>query len=335
MDSLKQRTKAGLDSLTVHPKLKSTAGNLSKTIEGYSINIDKVSNIDIPELSLPPFDDSGIPNVNMGNLSPDLNADIDLPGGLPEVALPTEQLNNVSQASQGLSQDVNALKEGSLDEVQQLPSTIEQRATNIDAVNELASHTESIESLKSTQGPEALKEQMIEQVSNQAIDHFEGKGEVLKETMDKISKYKMMYSSVSSLSDLPKRPPNPMKEKPFIERVIPGIAFQISFKYSWQMDFAPYMGYRYNGKINAGLGWNQRLAFTGEEALNSQARVYGPRVFGEYLLMEGLTGRLEVETMNTFVPPLLKQTTNPSEGHREWVLAVIAGIKKTTRYTNG
>lgn len=54
-----------------------------------------------------------------------------------------------------------------------------------------------------------------------------------------------------------------MKEKPLIERIVPGIALQVQKKGDDLMvDFNAYAGYRFTGRITAGLGWNQRVAST-------------------------------------------------------------------------
>ena len=94
-----------------------------------------------------------------------------------------------------------------------------------------------------------------------AIDHFAGKQEQLKAAMDKMAKYKQKYSSVSSIKDLPKRPPNAMKGKPLVERLVPGLFFQFQQKNYNLFDFNPYLGYKLSGRFTSGLGWNQRYAY--------------------------------------------------------------------------
>jgi hypothetical protein len=44
-----------------------------------------------------------------------------------------------------------------------------------------------------------------------------GKEQVLMKAMDELGKPKTKYDQVKTLTDLKKRPPNPMKGKPFIE----------------------------------------------------------------------------------------------------------------------
>ena len=124
-----------------------------------------------------------------------------------------------------------------------------------------------------------------------------------------------------------------MKGKPLIERIIPGIAFQIQRKgEDMLVDFGPYAGYRFTGRITAGLGWNQRVAYTVDHnAFNSSARVFGPRMFGEYKLWKGFSPRAEVEVMNTQTP-VLTRTPTVDPPTREWVWGAFVGIKKEYKF---
>jgi hypothetical protein len=183
---------------------------------------------------------------------------------------------------------------------------------------------------KQLEDPNALKQEAQQQVVKQAVNHFAGKEEQLKQAMDKMAKYKAKYSSVNSIKDLPKKRPNEMKGKPFIERLRPGIAFQIQKKNDLLVDFNPYLGYRVTGRLTSGLGWNQRVAFVRWNQYNTEARIFGPRVYTEYRLWKGFSPRAEIEVMNTYVPPIFK--TAPDNGGREWVWSYMIGLKKEYRF---
>jgi hypothetical protein len=215
---------------------------------------------------------------------------------------------------------------------------IETAATNIDGVNAVKKQldaggfeqSEMGAIVKNAQDPEAMKqvaiEQVKEEVKREAFNHFAGKEQVLQAAMDQISKYKQKYSSISSLSEIKKVPPNPMKGKPFIERVVPGIAIQIHTKNYLNFDFNPYAAYRLSGRLSVGLGWNQRLAMDwSNKSVVGKGRVYGPRIFGEFKLPKGFAIRQEFEEMNTPVPTYLIGT---SEGTRQWVFTSMTGLKK-------
>ena len=145
--------------------------------------------------------------------------------------------------------------------------------------------------------------------------------------MDKLSKYKQKYSSVSSLKDLPKRPPNPMKGKPFVERLVPGLYFQYQQKNFFLIDVNPYLGYKLSGRFTTGLGWNHRYAYDKKtKQWNERSRIFGPRGYVDFKLGKGFIAHLEGESMNSFVPSTI--WGNPDTGHREWVRSFMTGLKK-------
>jgi hypothetical protein len=178
-----------------------------------------------------------------------------------------------------------------------------------------------------------MKEQAVEQIQQAAVDHFAGKEKQLQAAMDQMAKLKNKYSSLNSLTDIPKRRPNEMKGKPLRQRLIPGIGLQIlKATDHFMTDFNPYLGYRFNGKLTAGLGWNQRFAYnTARDNFNSEACVYGPRVYTEYNLGKGFFPRVELEVLNTFVPPYVRQLAADG-GERQWVPGAFLGMKKEFRF---
>src|SRR5690606_40766701 len=54
--------------------------------------------------------------------------------------------------------------------------------------------------------------------------------------------------------------------------------------------------------------------------------------FGAYDIGKGFSGRLEAECMNTYVPPQFASRPDSPAG-REWVVGVLAGMKKTYTIT--
>ena len=85
---------------------------------------------------------------------------------------------------------------------------------------------------------------------------------------------------------------------------------------------------RSSNKNNNHLGWNQRIAYnTDNNTFNPNARIFGPRAFGEFKLWKGFSPRAEIEAMNTRVLPI---TQSPSFdlGNREWVFGAFVGMKK-------
>ena len=139
--------------------------------------------------------------------------------------------------------------------------------------------------------------------------------------------------SFNNLEELARRRPNEMHGKPLIERIIPGIALQIQKKNDELLvDFNPYAGYRFTGKIMGGFGWNYRFAYNMTTSeFNRDARIYGPRIFGEYKLLQGFSPRAEAELMNTYVPPFAR-TSGIDLRERQWVWGVFVGVKKDYKF---
>src|SRR5690606_8886071 len=119
--------------------------------------------------------------------------------------------------------------------------------------------------------------------------------------------------------------PNAMRGKPLIERIVPGIAFQVHRRNEeWLADFNPYAGYRFSGRITGGAGWNYRLAYNKDSrSFPTTFRIYGPRVFGEVKAFKGISGRLEAEWMKTFIPPRFP-SAQVDYSQREWVFSMMA-----------
>ena len=240
-------------------------------------------------------------------------------------------MENVTQQVQVYQEDIKKITEGNFADVEKLPETIEQQATRIEGIDELQKqsgiidqHTTKFDDFKN---PAKGKKKAVELAKKAAVDHFDGKQEKLKAAMEKISKYKQKYSSVSSIKDLPKRPPNVMKGKPFIERLVPGLYFQCQQKNMYLLDVNPYVGYRISGRFTTGAGWNQRYAYDKpSRSFDTRARIFGPRAFVDFKLGKGFIAHVESESMNGFVPSTLRG--NPDTGRKEWVWSFMTGIKK-------
>src|SRR5882757_9522205 len=143
-----------------------------------------------------------------------------------------------------------------------------------------------------------VKDAKPEQVQQMAVDHFAGKEQQLKAAMAQVSEYKQKYSSVKSLADLPKRAPNPLKDKPWIERVVPGVNYFIQFKNTTLVDVNPYLTWKFNPHLSVSAGWNQRIGVhQGNIGTAMADRVYGPRVAVSYLWSHGFICRLAPEAM--------------------------------------
>jgi hypothetical protein len=238
------------------------------------------------------------------------------------------QANAMIDKAQAYQQDVSKIANGDLSQVEEIPKAIENRIASMDEMQELQKQTAQVtqyqDMLAKGNDPEALKAMAKEAAVKYATDHFAGKQEALTAAMDKMSKLKSKYSNVSSLKDLPKRVPNPMKNKPFIERVVPGLVFQIQKANTFMLDLNPTIAWRFTGRLTAGAGWNERLSFEEWNKLVPQDRIFGPRAFTSFAFRKGFSLKAEVEKMNVFLPTFVGTT----EGGRAWVWSVFGGFKK-------
>jgi hypothetical protein len=325
LDQVKTKTIGKLDKIEMTPEMQGPVNEFTQKIKGFNVtdnSLTQIAPIDVPGYSLPEIKGiDGLPDMKgLGNLS--------------DIKTPLGDVSDVSKQVGGLGEDVKNISQGNLNDVQQIPQTIEQQATRIDGMEEIQKSTQAIDGYKDQldmlKSEDALKQQGQDMVKKEAINHFAGKEKELQAAMDKLSKIKQKYGSVQSIRDLPKRPPNAMKGKPFVERLVPGIWLQFQLRDNWLVDFNPYAGYKISGRFVAGLGWNQRFSYDNKQRhFVSKNRVYGPRVFVNCKLGRGFIAHLEQEAMNTFVP--YKITGNPNEGNCEWVWSTMLGMKKTYR----
>ncbi len=289
--------------------------------------------------------DVSIPNTNL-SLSFHNRFDLDIPSlsnPLNVQSMPYGSGLNIPSTDLGSLGNVGDEITQNQGQISQVPTNLreagklaEEQAKNISAVGDIEKELGQVGEITGMAGTlkdqDAMKQELIQQAQQLAVNHFDGKEAQLQEAMKTLSKYKKKYGSLTSLSDIPKRRPNEMREKPLIERLMPGIALQIFRKDDWMVDFNPYVGYRFNTRLTVGAGWNQRVGYNPDNnQFNPDRRVYGPRSYCEFKIGEGFSAHLQIEYMNTFVPPKFS-SHNVDEQGREWVFSTMAGIKKEYRF---
>ena len=330
VDGLKGKVAEKIQSLQLPDELKDKTSELTSLIDNLDVSMPDAT---FPQLSLGDklsLDMNGIDDVLSGGALPDLNNS--LPGNLPnaaDVKLPTEDLSSISDQIRPYHDKITEVVPDNINDV---PSIVEKEAVEAvqldDVQKQIGEAGQLSEMTSQLNNQEAVKEKLKEVAQQQAMDHFAGKEQQLEQAMETLAKYKKKYESVQSLADLPKKLPNPMHDKPFIERLIPGIAIQIHREDAWLFDFNPYFGYRISGKLTAGIGWNQRIAYNFDEMeFQARQKIFGPRTYGEFLVAKGFSARLELEYMKTDVPSQFSSGHTDEQG-REWVFSTMAGLKK-------
>jgi hypothetical protein len=311
VETLKSAVNKGIYDLNLPPELREKASELMSVMNKLDITKPNVLEeyLNVSVLDLP---QTNLPSVNLNNQLPDLPL-IDVGGQVQQYQNTLGQLpTNVDDAVKLAEENVKNI------------SAISDVQGELGKVSEVANMSEKL------RDQEALKKELIQEAQKQVVDHFAGKQEHLNKAMQSISKYKSKFSKTASLNDLPKKAPNEMKGKPLIERIVPGLTFQLQKKNDdLLVDFNLYFGYRFTKRFTSGAGWNQRVGYNMDKNAWSpeEARIYGPRLFSEYKIGKGFSPRVELELMNTFVPPYLNNTKS-DPGSREWVWGAFVGIKK-------
>lgn len=320
---LKSKTTGKLNALDLPPQYKEPVQAMAKNVDAFSLNSNaiEIPGVEIPGYELPKLDGLNLPNGDISKFTT-----------LPKIETPVGDLSKVTENLKGVQEDVKSITSGNVGDVKELPKTLENQAGKMEGVQELQKQSGIIDETKGkldiVKDPSSGKEKAVEMAKEVAIDHFAGKDQQLKAAMDQMAKYKQKYSSMSSIKDLPKRPPNAMKGKPFIERLVPGLYFQFQQKRFNLFDFNPYVGYRISGRFTAGAGWNERFARDKKlDTWNPNGRIYGPRAFVDFRVFRGFMAHLETEYMNSFVHADIKNQ-NYEVGNREWVWGMMTGMKK-------
>ncbi|CAN5437859.1 hypothetical protein BH09BAC3_BH09BAC3_35910 [soil metagenome] len=325
MDSLKAKANKSLNSLDLPPGMKEPVQKLTQSINGYKIpTVDgKIPNVNLPSANLPG-------NLNMpslGNTNIPAMGNAQLPTGAAQLNIPgAADLTKITGDVGKYGADVKNITQGNLNDVKGLDKKLEGEAMKSAPMGELTGKTAELDKYKSQLNgrPDSAAFGMVKQeVMKEATNHFAGKEEILKQAMDKMAKLKTKYSDVKSMADLAKKPPSAFHDKPFIERLVTGITFQVISTGNYLLDINPAVLYKISPRFSAGGGWVQRIAF--DQSANSQ-QVYGPRAAVQFNLQKGFSLRYAPEMLNTLIPP--QYNFSADAGKRLWVWSHFVGIKK-------
>lgn len=340
VDKLKSKATESLKDINLPPQMQGPVNNLTQSIQGYKIPIvnGKIPGVDLSSARLPGFQGLQLPS---GNQKMSSLGNTKVPGlkGMGEAnklngfTNGSKELSTITNKASGYGKDIQNITQGKMNEVKNLDKTAENEIMKTEAMGELKGKTGEIDKYKSQLGDRSdssvlkmVKDQAKTELMKEATDHFKGQEAVLKQAMGQMSKLKTKYSEVKSIADLPKKLPNPLKGTPFIERIIPGITFQVYNKGHFLLDVNPVALYRITPRLSAGAGWVERVAF--DKPNPNTDRVYGPRTVFQVNWTKGFTFRFQPELLNTFVPPQLIPTPGVTEGQREWVWSALVGMKK-------
>lgn len=291
----------------------------------------------LPETSLstPTLNGTDIKVPDVNQQVQEVKNQIQVPDELKQAQEQLSKVGDVSSKVDAYQNEVQQIKEGGLKNSTAIDKLAEDKIAEIKEVGALQQELGKA-NMPTNMDEEAaknmLKEQAKEEVMKVAKDHFAGKQEALTAAMQKMSDLKLKYESLDSLN-VPKRRANPMKAKPFVERIVPGLSFQVQKSQYWLIDINPSVAYRITDRWSAGLGWNQRLGYGKRVVYQEQESMYGPRLFTEFRWNKGISFRLEGESLFGIPVPSFAKAKSMEDPAR-WINSAFVGIKKDYRIVN-
>ncbi len=317
-DSIAQQVEQKLTDL--QDKVETKAAAIDNELESVLKN-----DLDIPEASVPQVPTlPEVPDLNTKISSDNLklpeavgledlagvSEKLTLPdiAGMKEINVPEEfdQLKKVSQEidkvdgalakAEEYETDLINLKDGKIDEVKDLPEQVEKKVLEVDEVKFLDENAKKLASQKAKheallqryQDKKLLQEEIKRKRENVANDLLNKNSAVFKEAQANIAKAQKLNPVVQSFKDMPVKRTNEIKDKPFYERLIPGISLQAYNTSAFSMDFSPHLGYRLAERWTVGLGAVYRTGFN--ERYSSFVRSEGIFGFRNYISFKAIKG---------------------------------------------
>lgn len=246
----------------------------------------------------------------------------------------------VTEAKKELKEAVNdreKIKEAETNAAKEL----EQRAGGMKEVKELKElkqpnpleqYKTMLEDFKKGVDPKQWKEVSQKQLTNP----FVGQEAKLQSGMEELEKLKKKYGEINEHTFPLKRIHNSLKGKPFRERFIPGLSFQVLTGAGTGLDVIPYAMYRLSGRIRLGVGFNYRLQSNGHYMIED-AHVPGVRAMADVRLHKAWYFHVEGEWLH--FDPARSISHFPSDPMtKEWSDRLNVGILrnyKVSRRLNG
>jgi len=176
--------------------------------------------------------------------------------------------------------------------------------------------------------PKELQDMARARAMKSAGDFFAGHEEKLNLGRQELGKYKGRFEKLESVKDLPKGflKRNPLKGKPWPERVELGTLWQFGSQERYLIDLGPYAAWRFTDKISSGGGFQYRLSLSVKERpwVSASDRVLGYFAFTDVEVYKGIFGRLHYEHLSTPVPR--PGAAGQAEGtEQEWVKGLSVG----------
>ncbi|HEY8937495.1 MAG TPA: hypothetical protein VIM65_19855 [Cyclobacteriaceae bacterium] len=255
------------------------------------------------------------------------------------------KVGSVTGKIEGYNKDLKTISNGNIDKMEALPKDIENMAMQQKPLKELGSEVKAGEASKNVlmQYQDAAKKMnedggksALKNIASKELpDYFAGNEKKLQAGVAKLEKLKRKYGSVPDSRYLPKHVPNAMKDKPFIEHVVPGINFQVFQIGGYStVDISPFVMYKITTRWRTGIGSTYRMQFDKNINFVHAHDAHGYRIMTNYTLFGGFNFHVEGEWIR-MVPynPTTNTRLNDSE-KKQWITSLNVGILKHYKISN-
>lgn len=334
----RQQLQQGVDKLTKPEGLNQEGMAELRQQSGIEMNtsLPEVKGVDMSGLNEPGM---GIPERNIPAIDIQETAlpgsDLSLPN-LPKVKGPKEMqetlglVNEISQEADQYTGNLAKVSEGRLNEIEGADKLAEEQLLRSEAGQALQQQS-GVGEVQQMAGRDYLQEQGKKKVYDLAKDHFAEHKDKLNASREALAKYKGRFDKVESMKKMPEGflKLNPLKDKPWQERVIIGSLWQFGKQEQYQIDLGPTLGWRFNDRIAAGGGFQYRLNINIEHKpwVNSADRVVGYFIFTDLQIKKGFFARLTFEDLQAAVPRY-NATQQVEMTEQNWIKGLSIGVGK-------
>jgi hypothetical protein len=292
-------------------------------------NVPGLPNSTLPGAKVPAnaLPTASVPNAGANNvkITGVQNPNLSIPSmdGVTNIQSKVGELSKLTSEGNKYSKEIKNISKGDLEKSKELQALAE---------SQVSTKAAAIEKYKETaakyRDTAAMKKELEVKAKDIALDKLAGQQKKVDEAIASLNKQKAKYGSIQSINDIHKRRYNPMRDRTFRERLLPGVSVQVQSGNNLLVDMNPYIGYRLTERWIVGIGWSERIAsnLAKNQYFIGQDHVYGLRSFVQFKVGSKLTLRGEVEQMNTFIKQLSNQPLDPRK--RDWVWSYFVGIKQ-------
>jgi hypothetical protein len=297
-------------------KLPSVPGINVPVIEG---NVPSIGS-DLPALNGQPFPDTKLSSVSSeiptiekieqpALALPKVSDEIKIPGEIDQLKQQTDKAGESLKEVQQYKDEVKTAQEQGLKDAEKLPETAEEKVADLPKVKgakkgigaATAKQQEYEAMINRYKDKKLVQAEMKRKMTNVVNDQLNQQTPALKEAQASFSKSKKLYKDANSLSSaVKKKQASAMQGKSFGQRLVPGITFQSYNRSVYTMDWGLQLGYRFTGRLTAGIGGIYRTGFSKSyDSFIKGLHVYGGRVYSDFLVRKGFFLHGEFEMLNT------------------------------------